>query len=435
MKFIVVKECQVGGKTYMSGDITSSTNLPPDCVKEIEEYVGDINMGRKVVMRKKKFSLSHLPDIVIPHYNRADRLKECLESIPKGFNVYVIRGGTFAENCNKGFKLTKGRDVIFCNDDIVFNEEFLEEFISRNDPLLGTIRVDKKGKFEPVHWYFYCAGACFKIRRELFKKLGGFNEIYKNGYEDRELFLKAMELGYNLNFTKNYVLHYGSQSEGRFANHVENEKLFLSRWTNEKVMRICLPTISVITPVGKGRKIMFPESLENQCYPKEKIEHIIIEDKKNRGANWARNQGLKKAKNEMIFFLDDDIKLEPDCFSKLALKLRKEPQYDYAYCNYHREGCLTGDHRAKEFDYKTLRETNYISAVSLIRRDKFPKKLDESIKRFQDWDWWLTMAKNGSIGGFVDKFLFTAYYKKDGISCNPENFKKSYQIIKNKHNL
>ncbi|KKW45216.1 MAG: hypothetical protein UY95_C0004G0018, partial [Parcubacteria group bacterium GW2011_GWA2_56_7] len=52
-----------------------------------------------------------------------------------------------------------------------------------------------------------------------------------------------------------------------------------------------------------------------------------------------------------------------------------------------------------------LRRMNFIHTSALIRSDGFPG-FDEAIKRFQDWDVWLTLLKEGKEGVFVDEELF-----------------------------
>ena len=360
-----------------------------------------------------------LPDIVIPHHNRADRLQECLRNIPLEYNVYVIRGGTFAENNNKGFKLTKSKYVLFCNDDVVLNKKFLTEITVSNKKLIGALQIDPAGNVLHARWLFYCPGGCFRIERELFEKIGGFCEEYRNGHEDRDLFLKIIEQGYRLHTTKSAVLHYGSQSTGRFDNEQHNNTIFNQRWPLEKLKALALPTITVITTKRPTDEIMFPESLSNQEYPKDKIQWIIEEDTELRGANFVRNKALEKATGDLIFFFDPDLKLHHACFKVLATRLLQNPQCDWAYCNFKLKGIFEGkEHVAKPFNFAALKEKNYISGVSLIRREAFPYPLNESIKRLQDWDWYLTMSSQGKQGFWEDEYLFEAYYKEGDMSTN-----------------
>jgi len=46
----------------------------------------------------------------------------------------------------------------------------------------------------------------------------------------------------------------------------------------------------------------------------------------------------------------------------------------------------------------------YIHTTSLIKKDYFPG-FDENIKRFQDWDLWLTMLQSGHTGYFINQIL------------------------------
>ena len=61
---------------------------------------------------------------------------------------------------------------------------------------------------------------------------------------------------------------------------------------------------------------------------------------------------------------------------------------------------------AREFNIEELKENNFIHTTSLIRR-KDVMAWDESLKRFQDWDLWLTMSEEGKSGVWVDDELFT----------------------------
>jgi hypothetical protein len=63
------------------------------------------------------------------------------------------------------------------------------------------------------------------------------------------------------------------------------------------------------------------------------------------------------------------------------------------------------------FDYEKLRQMPYIHTTSLIRRQAFPG-FDESLKKFQDWDLFLTMAEKGGRGIFIGEVLFKV--KKGG---------------------
>jgi GT2 family glycosyltransferase len=69
-----------------------------------------------------------LADIIIPHHDRHDLLKRCLEGIDnKLFNIIIVSGGSFARNCNLGAKIAQTDTLIFLNDDVeTINESLIE---------------------------------------------------------------------------------------------------------------------------------------------------------------------------------------------------------------------------------------------------------------------------------------------------------------------
>ncbi len=95
----------------------------------------------------------------------------------------------------------------------------------------------------------------------------------------------------------------------------------------------------------------------------------------------------------------------------------------------------------------------YIHTTALIRREHFPG-FDEKIKKFQDWDLWLTMLEQGHEGIWLPEVLFKVYTQKDGLSSwlpkffyripwkklgirikAIEKYEKAREIIKKKHQL
>lgn len=63
--------------------------------------------------------------------------------------------------------------------------------------------------------------------------------------------------------------------------------------------------ISVVIPtLGRGTLNHCKKALQQQTRQPDEI--IVIYDKKRKGASWARNQGIKKSKGDLIAFLDDD---------------------------------------------------------------------------------------------------------------------------------
>ncbi len=122
----------------------------------------------------------------------------------------------------------------------------------------------------------------------------------------------------------------------------------------------------------------------------------------NQGAPIARNYGAQIATGAYLLFCDADVFALPNMLARLAEALEEQPEASYAYASF-RWG--TKLFRAKPFDPLALQRQNYIHTTSLIRANAFPG-FDPRLKRFQDWDLWLTMLEQGQVGVAVEEELF-----------------------------
>jgi glycosyltransferase involved in cell wall biosynthesis len=195
--------------------------------------------------------------------------------------------------------------------------------------------------------------------------------------------------------------------------------------------------ISVIIPLYNKKKTIKKtiESILSQSY--KDLEIIIVDDGSidggadaaqnctlpdpvplkiikisHSGAPTARNYGAHLAQGEYLFFCDADIILKKDALQKLLAALTENKNAAYAYCSFQLGWKKMP---SRPFDAEALKKQNYISTMSLIRRNDFPG-FDESLKKFQDWDLWLAMLAQGKRGVFIPQVLFTALPGKIGIS-------------------
>lgn len=125
-------------------------------------------------------------------------------------------------------------------------------------------------------------------------------------------------------------------------------------------------------------------------------------NQENKGAPSARNAGYRESKGELIIFVDADTFCYPKMFKEMCEALEKNPQASYAYSQF-RFGWKKM--RSREFDRGLLKENNYIDVTSMMRRSDFVF-FDESIKRFQDWDLWLSLLEKNKVGIFIKKVLY-----------------------------
>ena len=115
-------------------------------------------------------------------------------------------------------------------------------------------------------------------------------------------------------------------------------------------------------------------------------------DQEHRGAAAARNTGFDASSGRYLFFCDADIRLEPNCLEKMINALEQNPDAAFAYSQF-QFGWKTFS--SFPFDPERLKRLNYIHTSSLIRREWFPR-FDERLKKFQDWDLFLTITEGGS---------------------------------------
>jgi glycosyltransferase involved in cell wall biosynthesis len=198
--------------------------------------------------------------------------------------------------------------------------------------------------------------------------------------------------------------------------------------------------VSVIIPLSKHRREFFNNMVLPLIEANNPVE-IIINDNEG-GAPKKRNDGFKKATQEFVMFCDDDILLPANYIQTLLDALKKHLECDFAYPGYHGIVLHPETHPmhgnfeipAIHFDANALKYGNYISTMTLVRRDKFPM-FDESLKRLQDWDIWLTMVERGSKGILCPSLTFFAYYLDSGITSNENSEIDAINAIRNKHKL
>ncbi|PIT94480.1 hypothetical protein COT98_03480 [Candidatus Falkowbacteria bacterium CG10_big_fil_rev_8_21_14_0_10_39_9] len=173
---------------------------------------------------------------------------------------------------------------------------------------------------------------------------------------------------------------------------------------------------------------------------------FFIVHQKNHGAPSARNNGWRKSRGNYFLFCDADAVLVPEALEMMLNELIAHPEVSYIYSSF-----MWGSKLFKlgPFDAAKLQQTPYIHTMSLIRQNDFPATgWDESIKKLQDWDLWLTMLEQGHGGLWIDKILFkvvpggkisswlpAAAYKLFPFLPAVKKYNAAMKIVKTKHGL
>ena len=195
----------------------------------------------------------------------SDGAREWLETLPKDrCRVFLNASNVgYAVSNNAGARMASGDVLCFLNNDLVLAENWFEpmkQSLLENDniSMVGNIQLGKatglidhagiifdivgrpdhylkgrslsaaqgKGRFSEA-----VTGACCMIRRDLFLSAGGFDERFRNGYEDVDLCLRLGQMGYQhwVDY-QSVVYHHVSSSPGRMDYEMQNQALFLQRW-------------------------------------------------------------------------------------------------------------------------------------------------------------------------------------------------------------
>ena len=236
-----------------------------------------------------------LASIIIPTFNNLDLTRDCLESIqrhtaPGTYEVIVVDNGStdgtpdflrrlqdrgrvrvilnqnnlgFAPACNQGAQAAQGEFLLFLNNDTEVTSGWLEELVrsAREHPRVAAVgskllypdntvqhagvTISSEKKFFHIYKSFHkdhpavnkarnfqiLTAACLLVKREPFFKEGGFDESYRNGWEDVDLCLRFGQQGLQLLYNpRSVVYHLESKTAGRFDREAENSQLLLARW-------------------------------------------------------------------------------------------------------------------------------------------------------------------------------------------------------------
>jgi len=167
----------------------------------------------------------------------------------------------FAYSCNRGVKEAEGKIVILLNNDVIPQKGFLEPLLShfRNKQVFAVgckelngeergrgvgefkngFLVHKRTNNQNKNNTLWVSGGSGAFSKDLFLKLGGFDEIYKPFYwEDIDLSYQAQKAGYKVLFEpSSIVYHRHEQTIGRFYSEAQIKTVsyrnsFIFIWKN-----------------------------------------------------------------------------------------------------------------------------------------------------------------------------------------------------------
>ena len=179
----------------------------------------------------------------------------------------------FLMNCNEAAKLSKGKYILFLNNDTKVHKEWLITLVKliesdENIGMVGSKLIYPNGILQeaggivwnngecsnfgrgdnldmPEYNYIkevdYISGASILIRKSIWEKIGGFDKRYIPAYyEDTDLAFELRKHGYKVVYQpKSVVIHYEGISNGKDLSsgikkfQLVNKKKFAEKWKNE----------------------------------------------------------------------------------------------------------------------------------------------------------------------------------------------------------
>ena len=153
------------------------------------------------------------------------------------------------------------------------------------------------------------------------------------------------------------------------------------------------------------------------------------------GLSYARNIGLRHARNEWIVYLDSDNMMDPHFLEEYAKRISEtSAQCYYAKFRNREKGTVVG----QAFSRELLEKGNYIDIgvfVHHISRFIDFGGFDEQLRRLEDWDVILKYTKH-TPPCFIDEVLldYDDAYRADRLSI-AEDHDTAYRYIIEKHAL
>ena len=195
-------------------------------------------------------------------------------------NLTIIKNETnlgFLKNCNNAASISKGRYIVFLNNDTQVQKNWLAELVQvfknfKNVGLVGSKLVYPDGKLQeaggiiwrdgsgwnygnmdnprkPAYNYLketdYISGASIMISAELWKKTAGFDERYTPAYfEDSDMCFQVRDKGYKVIYQPfSVVVHFEGVTHGTDVRkgvkqyQVINQEKFNDKWHAELMLK------------------------------------------------------------------------------------------------------------------------------------------------------------------------------------------------------
>ena len=157
----------------------------------------------------------------------------------------------------------------------------------------------------------------------------------------------------------------------------------------------------------------------------------------NKGNAGARNEGVRNAKGEYIFFLDSDDIMLPNALNCFTEQYSKTPNIDFAFGGYQTKNQTTGV--TNEIFWKPSKKIPFIKELKIgtgcglfVRRDIFDNVglFDERLRVAVDTDWLIRLDNEGYKPTILkDILVIVNIHDGDRVRKDKMNLLNAYNII------
>ncbi|WP_084031657.1 glycosyltransferase family 2 protein [Anaerobacillus arseniciselenatis] len=166
----------------------------------------------------------------------------------------------------------------------------------------------------------------------------------------------------------------------------------------------------------------------------EKLNHhsklTIIHHESNKKLPAARNTAIKAASGKYILPIDADDKVDRTIVEKTVEVLEERADVGFVSVGIQYFGAINKVSIPSPFNLKTLLYRNIVSVTSLFRKEAWEQVggyNEKFIYGYEDWEFWLNLAKHGWHGVLIKEPLF--HYRKHGKSMIDDAVKKHLKIV------
>lgn len=167
----------------------------------------------------------------------------------------------------------------------------------------------------------------------------------------------------------------------------------------------------------------------------DKVSVIV---QRNGGAASAQNRGIRAAIGEYVLILSSDDKIEPTFLEKMVGALETNPDVDIAGCDTQVFDASYETYYTQPLSLDLQLCNNQMNYCSLVRRTVFDRVglIDENMRGYEDWEFWIRCAKAGMKSIKIPEFLFCYRHKPGGgllMECVEQHHARLLAYIRTKH--